>query len=112
MNTITWTDFEKIDIRIGTIIEAKEFPKAKKSAYQLTINFGEELGIKQSSAQITKFYTPENLQGQQIVAVVNFPPKNIAGFISECLVLGVYDENKDVVLLSPKSPVTAGMKIG
>jgi tRNA-binding protein len=112
MDTITWADFEKIDIRIGTIIEAKEFPKAKKPAYQLTIDFGPELGIKHSSAQITKFYTPANLQGQQVVAVVNFPPKNIAGFVSECLVLGVYDENKDVVLLSSKSPVTNGMKIG
>ncbi|RZJ32856.1 MAG: tRNA-binding protein [Flavobacterium sp.] len=112
MNTITWADFEKIDIRVGTIIEAKEFPKAKKPAYQLTIDFGPELGIKRSSAQITKFYSIEDLHGQQVVAVVNFPTKNIVGFISECLVLGVYDENKDVVLLSPKSPVTAGMKIG
>ena len=112
MDTITWADFEKIDIRVGIIIEVKDFPKAKKPAYQLTIDFGAELGIKRSSAQITKFYTPDNLQGQQVVAVVNFPPKNIAGFISECLVLGVYDENKDVVLLTPKAPVTAGMKIG
>ncbi|RYY00443.1 MAG: tRNA-binding protein [Gammaproteobacteria bacterium] len=112
MNSITWADFEKIDIRVGTIIEAKEFPKAKKPAFQLNIDFGPELGIKRSSAQITKFYSIEDLHGQQVVAVVNFPPKNIAGFISECLVLGVYDENKDVVLLSPKSPVTAGMKIG
>ena len=112
METITWTDFEKIDIRVGTIIEAKDFPRAKKPAYQLTIDFGAELGIKHSSAQITKFYSTENLQGQQVVAVVNFPPKNIAGFISECLVLGVYDENKDVVLLAPKSPVSNGQKIG
>lgn len=112
METISWADFEKIDIRVGTITEAKEFPKAKKPAYQLTIDFGAELGIKCSSAQITKFYNIENLQGQQIVAVVNFPPKNIAGFISECLVLGVYDENKDVVLLQPKHSVSNGMKIG
>jgi tRNA-binding protein len=112
MNTITWDDFEKIDIRVGTIIAANEFPKAKKPAYQLTIDFGPDLGIKQSSAQITKFYTVESLQGQQVVAVVNFPPKNIAGFISECLVLGVYDENKNVVLLAPKHSVTKGMKIG
>jgi len=112
MQTITWPDFEKIDIRVGTIIEAKEFPKAKKPAYQLTIDFGSELGVKRSSAQITKFYNIENLQGQQVVAVVNFPRKNIAGFMSECLVLGVYDENKDVVLLAPKHPVTNGMKIG
>lgn len=112
MQTISWADFEKIEIRVGTIIEAKEFPRAKKPAYQLTIDFGAEVGIKHSSAQITKFYSTENLQGQQVVAVVNFPPKNIAGFISQCLVLGVYDENKDVVLLAPKSPVSNGLKIG
>ena len=112
MDTITWNDFEKIDIRVGTITEAKEFPRAKKPAFQLTIDFGAELGIKRSSAQITKFYSIENLAGQQVIAVVNFPPKNIAGFISECLVLGVYDENKEVILLSPKAPVTNGLKIG
>jgi tRNA-binding protein len=112
METITWTDFEKIDIRVGTIIEAKDFPRAKKPAYQLTIDFGPDFGIKHSSAQITKFYRTGNLQGTQVVAVVNFPPKIIAGFISECLVLGIYDENKDVVLLAPKSPVSNGQKIG
>ena len=112
MDTITWNYFEKIDIRVGTITEAKEFPRAKKPAYQLTIDFGAELGIKRSSAQITKFYSRENLKGQQVIAVVNFPPKNIAGFISECLVLGVYDENKEVILLSPKASVTNGLKIG
>ena len=111
MEEITWADFEKVDIRAGIIIQAKEFPRAKKPAYQLTIDFG-ELGIKQSSAQITKFYSSESLVGQQVIAVVNFPPKNIAGFISECLVLGVYDENKDVVLLQPNLPVSAGSKIG
>ena len=111
-DTITWQDFEKIDIRVGTIVEVKDFPKAKKPAYQLTIDFGVEVGIKRSSAQVTKFYSIENLQGQQVIAVVNFPPKNIAGFMSECLVLGVYDENKDVVLLSPKTPVSNGLKIG
>lgn len=112
MPTITWADFEKIDIRIGTIIEAKEFPRAKKPAYRLTIDFGASLGIKASSAQITKHYSAESLKGQQVVAVVNFPPKNIAGFVSECLVLGVYDENNDVILLAPKSPVSNGGKIG
>lgn len=99
-------------MRVGTIIDAKDFPKAKKPAYQLRIDFGAELGIKNSSAQITKFYTTESLKGQQVVAVVNFPPKNIAGFISECLVLGVYDEQNDVVLLAPKAPVSNGLKIG
>lgn len=111
METISWLDFEKIDIRVGTIIEAKEFPRAKKPSFQLTIDFG-EMGIKKSSAQITRFYSPDKLIGQQVIAVVNFPPKNIAGFISECLVLGVYDQNKNVVLLQPQPPVSNGLKIG
>jgi tRNA-binding protein len=108
---INWADFEKIDIRVGTIIEAKEFPRAKKPAYQLFIDFG-PLGIKQSSAQITQHYKTENLKGEQVIAVVNFPPKNIAGFQSECLVLGIYDEQNAVVLLEPKSHVSNGLKIG
>ncbi len=108
---ITWDDFEKIDMRVGTITAVADFPKAKKAAWQLTIDFG-ELGIKQSSAQITTFYNKENLIGTQIIAVVNFPPKNIAGFMSQCLVLGVYDENKNVILLNPAQSVTNGMKIG
>lgn len=112
MQFITWADFEKIDIRVGTILEAKEFPRAKKPAFQLKIDFGPELGVKHSSAQITKHYSIEELKGQQVVAVVNFPLKNIAGFQSECLVLGIYDENNDVVLLSPKSAVSNGLKIG
>lgn len=111
MDTISWSDFEKIDIRVGTIIEAKEFPKAKKPAYKLTIDFG-DLGTKQSSAQITKFYSVDNLTGQQVIAVVNFPPKKIADFSSECLVLGIYDENNDVVLIQPKHSVSNGSKIG
>jgi tRNA-binding protein len=112
MEPISWNDFEKIDIRVGTITEAKEFPKARKPAYQLTIDFGAGLGIRRSSAQITRLYAAENLAGQQVIAVVNFPPKNIAGFISECLVLGIYDENNDVVLLQPNQPVSNGLKIG
>ena len=112
VNQISWTDFEKIDIRTGTIIMAEDFPTAKKPAYKLTIDFGPELGIKQSSAQITKHYTPEALTGKQIIAVVNFPPKQIATFISECLVLGVYDENKEVVLLQPHQKLSNDLKIG
>lgn len=108
---ISWNDFEKIDIRIETIIEANDFPKAKKPAYQLVIDFG-ELGLKKSSAQITKFYTTENLIGQQVIAVINFPPRQIANFVSECLVLGIYNENKDVVLLQPQQKVSNGLKIG
>lgn len=111
MKEITWADFEKIDIRTGTIIEAKTFPEARKPAYLLTIDFG-SLGIKKSSAQITVHYQPADLVGRQIIAVVNFPPKRIAGFISECLVLGVYDEYNDVVLLKPGHGVGNGLKIG
>ena len=108
---ISWEDFEKIDIRIGTIIEAKVFEKAKKKSYQLSIDFG-KLGIKKSSAQITHYYSIEDLIGKQIIAVVNFPPKQIANFISECLVLGIYDENNEVVLIEPQQPVANGLKIG
>ena len=112
MNQISWADFEKVDIRTGTIITAENLPGARKPAYKLSIDFGEELGIKQSSAQITKHYTPDDLVGRQIIAVVNFPPKQIATFISECLVLGVYDEKKDVVLLQPQQKLSNGLKIG
>lgn len=108
---ISWNDFEKIDIRVGTIIEAAPFPKAKNPAYQLTIDFG-ELGIKKSSAQITSLYTPEELIDRQVIAVVNFPPKQIANFFSECLVLGVYTPAKEVVLLQPQQKVINGSKIG
>jgi len=108
---ISWTDFEKIDIRIGTIMEAIIFPKAKQPAYQLTINFG-PLGIKKSSAQITNHYTTEELIGLQIIAVVNFPPKQIANFFSECLVLGVYDEQNQVILLRADKKMNNGDKIG
>ena len=109
---ITWSDFEKIDMRAGTIIEVDDFPKAKKPAFKLLIDFGEEIGIKRSSAQITAHYTKEDLLNCKVIAVVNFPPKQIADFISECLVLGVYDENKDVILLQPGRTVKNGMKIG
>ena len=108
---ISWQDFEKIDIRCGTVIEVNDFPNAKKPAYQLTIDFG-ELGTKKSSAQITHHYKKESLLNKQVVAVVNFPVKQIANFFSECLVLGVYNENKNVVLLQPDKSVENGMKIG
>ncbi|HPH86317.1 MAG TPA: tRNA-binding protein [Ferruginibacter sp.] len=108
---ISWDDFEKIDIRAGTILEVRDFEKAKKPAYQLKIDFG-ELGIKNSSAQITTLYTKESLIGMQVVAIINFPPKQIANFFSECLVLGVYNQQNEVVLLNPSMPVTNGDKIG
>jgi tRNA-binding protein len=108
---ITYEDFEKIDIRAGTIIEAKSFEKAKKPAYQLKVDFG-EAGLKNSSAQITHFYNPADLVGKQVIAVINFPPKQIANFFSECLVLGVYDDDKNVILLQPDRHVANGSKIG
>jgi tRNA-binding protein len=109
--TIAWDDFKKIDIRAGTITEVTDFPKAKKPSYQLTIDFG-ELGIKKSSAQITDLYNKEDLTGRQVIAIVNFPPKQIANFFSECLVLGVYTDKKEVVLLQPQQTVKNGWKIG
>ena len=108
---ISWEDFEKIDMRCGTIIEIFDFPKAKKPAYQLRIDFGKE-GIKNSSAQITALYTKEDLLNKQVIAVINFPPKKIADFTSECLVLGVYNENNDVVLLETGIRAENGCKIG
>jgi tRNA-binding protein len=108
---INWNDFEKIDMRAGTIVEVLDFPNAKKPAWRLVIDFG-EAGIKKSSAQITAYYSKEELVDTQVIAIINFPPKNIGGFMSECLVLGVYDENKNVVLLKPERTVSNGMKIG
>ncbi len=109
---LSWDDFEKVDMRTGTIIDVSDFPKARKPAYRLTIDFGPQIGVKKSSAQITAHYRKEDLLQRQIIAVVNFPPKQIADFISECLVLGVYDENKDVILLKPDKPAGNGFKIG
>ena len=108
---ISWQDFEKIDIRCGTVIEVKDFPHARKPSYQLTIDFG-DFGIKKSSAQITDHYSKDDLKDKQVVAIVNFPVKQIANFFSECLVLGVYDENNQVILLEPGKSVQNGQKIG
>jgi tRNA-binding protein len=110
MNTLTYSDFEKLDIRVGTITEVADFPEARNLAYKLVIDFG-ELGIKKSSAQITQLYTKADLLNKQIIAVVNFPPKQIGKLISECLVLGVVGENKEVTLLHPGSEVKNGSKI-
>lgn len=110
MSTIQYADFEKVEIRTGTIVEVNDFPNAKKPAYQLVIDFG-ELGIKKSSAQITVHYEKENLIGKQIVAVVNFPVKQIANFFSECLVLGAVNEDGSIVLLQTEKPVSNGLRI-
>jgi len=107
---ITWKDFEKIEMRVGTIIQVEDFPEAKNPAYKLKINFG-KLGIQKSSAQITKLYRKEDLLNKQVIAVTNFPSKQIANFVSECLVLGVVLENKEVVLLEPERKVPNGYKI-
>lgn len=111
METITWNDFEKVEMRVGTILEANDFPEARKPAYQLRIDFGSEIGIKKSSAQITKRYSREDLVGKQIIAVVNFPKKQIGNFMSECLVLGSVNED-DIVLLSSDMKVENGLRIG
>ena len=108
---ITFDDFLKVDIRVGTILEAKVFEKAKKPAYQLLIDFGEEIGKKKSSAQITEVYSPEDLTGKQILAVVNFPPRQIADFMSEVLVLGTYSKG-GVVLITPDKRIENGDKLG
>ena len=107
----SFDDFMKLDIRVGTIVSAKNFEKARKPAYQLEVDMGEELGIKRSSAQITDHYRPEELVGKQVLAVVNFPPRQIANFFSEILVLGTYSEG-GVVLIRPDKPVKNGDKLG
>lgn len=107
----TIDDFSKLDIRVGTVLEAKPFPKARRPAYQLTIDFGAEIGTKRSSAQITEHYRPEELVGMQVLAVVNFPPRQIADFMSEVLVLGTYSEG-GVILITPQQPAANGDKLG
>ena len=110
MNQINWNDFEKVELRVGTILEVSDFPEAKKPAFKLKIDFG-EFGIKQSSAQITVHYKKEDLIGKQVLAVINFPKKQIANFFSECLTTGVPDEVGNVVLISPDQKVKNGSKL-
>ncbi len=109
-NTITWEDFAKIDMRVGTIVNVIDFPKARNPAYQIQIDFGDELGIRKSSAQVTERYEKEALIGKQVIAVVNFPKKQIANFMSECLILGAV-EGTDVILLQPETFASNGLKI-
>jgi tRNA-binding protein len=109
---LTWNEFERTDMRVGTIININDFPEARKPAYQLTIDFGSEIGIRKSSAQITKRYKKEDLLNRQIVAVVNFPKKQIGKFMSECLVLGAVGEEGDVILLAPDFKIENGLRIG
>ncbi len=110
LDTISFEDFTKVDIRTGTIIDVLDFPKARKPAYQLSIDFG-SLGIKKSSAQITGIYTKESLLNKQIIAIINFKPKQIANFISECLVLGVANTNGEIILLQTSAPTINGTQI-
>jgi tRNA-binding protein len=109
--TISWGDFERVDIRVGVVTDVKEFPEARRPAYRLWIDFG-PLGVKRSSARITRHYRPDDLLGRRVVAVVNFPPKQIGPFVSEVLVLGAYDEAGEVILLHPERDVAPGSKIG
>ena len=111
MDTITWDDFEAVQLRIGTILQAEPFPKARKPAYQLLIDFGPEIGHKKSSAQITVHYTPEELIGRQVVAVTNFPPRQIANFFSEVLVTGFADAEGNIVLAGPDRDVPNGARL-
>ncbi|SDH25359.1 tRNA-binding protein [Flavobacterium omnivorum] len=112
MENISWPEFEKVEMRVGTILEVHDFPEARKQAYQLTIDFGSDLGIRKTSAQITKRYQKEDLMNRQIVAVVNFPKKQIGKFMSECLVLGAVGVNGDVILLAPDFKIENGLRIG
>lgn len=111
MNTISFDDFLKVEIRVGRIVSAEVFPEARKPAYKLQVDFGEELGIRRSSAQITALYTPDELVGKLVVGVVNFPKKQIGPFMSECLVTGFHNEDGDVALCVPDRPVPLGTKL-
>ncbi len=112
MDSISWNDFQKIEFRLGTIVKAENFPKARNPAYILHVDFGEQLGIKKSSAQITENYTKEELIGKQVMAVVNFPAKQIGPIMSECLVTGFYQNDGSVILAVPDRPLYNGAKLG
>ena len=109
--TITWKDFEKVDIRIGTIVEVENFPEARNPAFILHVDFGVEIGLKKSSSQITDLYTKNQLQGKQVIAVVNFEPKQVGPIMSECLVLGFYRQDNSVVLATNDLPISNGSRL-
>ncbi|MGM0611046.1 MAG: tRNA-binding protein [Thermodesulfobacteriota bacterium] len=111
MDQIQWTDFEKIDLRVGTIVQAREFPEARKPAYKLKVDFGEEIGIKNSSARITDLYDRESLVGKRVIGVVNFPPRQIGPFMSECLVTGFDRGDGAIVLAVPDAEVPNGSRL-
>ena len=112
MDTIDWNDFAKVELRVGTVVEVEDFPEARKPAYILHVDFGEEIGLRKSSAQITEVYARDELVGRQVVGVVNFPPKQIGPIRSQCLVTGFYREDGAVVLAVPDQPVPNGAKLG
>jgi len=109
--TITWQDFEKVDIRVGTIVEVEDFPEARNPAFILHVDFGVEIGLKKSSSQITDLYTKDQLQGKQVIAVVNFEPKQVGPIMSECLVLGFYRQDNSVVLATNDLPISNGSRL-
>jgi len=109
-NDLKWSEFERVEMRVGTVLTVSDFPEAKKPAFQLQIDFGKELGVRKTSAQITKKYERQDLVGKQVIAVVNFPKKQIANFMSECLLLGAVD-GEEVTLLNPDLPVPNGLRI-
>jgi tRNA-binding protein len=111
MSEITWRDFEKVELRVGTILKAEEFPEARRPAFKLEVDFGPEIGVLKSSAQITALYDPQGLVGRQVVGVVNFPPKQIGPFMSECLVTGFADPHGRIVLAVPDSDVPNGSRL-
>ena len=110
-NTISWSDFEKVELRVGTVIEVEEFPEARKPAYKVKVDFGAEVGVKRSSAQITELYSKEDLIGKQIIGVVNFPPKQIGPFISEFLLTGFHNEDGHVVIATTEREAPDGTKL-
>lgn len=111
MQEITWSDFEKVELRVGQIIDVIDFPEARRPAYKLVVDFGDEIGIRKSSAQITDLYNASNLKGKKVMAVVNFPKKQIGKFMSECLVTGLHNEHSEVVLCVPDGDVALGTKL-